>query len=146
MDLSYNTVVGDIGCFFNNHIQVKQFINTQTWEYQSHSNVYPTVILVPQLSRVNGSELLLNFNLFVCDILNSDRSNTRDVYSDTLDICRDFISYFHDNPELEWNINDDCTLQPWEEKLDDVIGCWILNFTVSLPFHRSICDIPLETE
>lgn len=143
--VTYNTVVSDIKSFFDRHLQVKQFLNITTWDEQTLENVYVTVILVPQASNVNGTQLNLNFNLFVADILNFDKSNQKDVYSDTLDICKDFIAYFSNNGCVDWEIDENPTLTPFNEKpFDDILSGWILNFTVQIPFYRNSCDIPLE--
>lgn len=145
--ITYNNIVSDIKNFFDHHLQVSQFLHLQTWDVEARENTYVTVILVPQMSTVNGSQLNLNFNLFVADILNSDETNQRDVYSDTLDICRDFLAYFQGNPCIEWEIGEDTTITPFNEKpFDDILSGWILNFTVQMPFDRNQCDIPLDAD
>lgn len=143
--VTYNTVVGDIKEFFGRHLQVKQFLNISTWDEQTLENVYVTVILVPQQSTINDSQLNLNFNLFIADILNFDGSNQKDVYSDTLEIARDFVAYFSDNGCVGWNIEPNPTITPFNERpFDDILSGWILNFTVQLPFNRDVCNIPFE--
>lgn len=143
--VTYNSIVRDIRDFFNNHRQVHQFLHITQWDEEAKENVYVTAMLVPQQSNINNTQIDLNFNLFVIDLLNSDRSNQRDVFDDTLGIIQDFISYFSDDPCTDWDITPTMTVQPVTEKfVDDIISGWVLNFTVTIPFSRSVCDIPLE--
>lgn len=145
MNTTYNQIVYDIKDFFSRHLQVNLFVDMQYSDFNSKSNLYPATILVPQLSTIANTQINLNFNLFFSDLLNSDRSNTREVYSDMLDIARDFLSYFQEYDNREWCIQNDATIQPFEEKFDDaIVAGWVLNFTVEIPFAKSICDIPLD--
>lgn len=147
MNTTYNTIISDIKNFFDHHLQVNLFVDMQYYDFNAGGqNLYPATILVPQLSNINASQINLNFNLFFSDLLNSDRSNTREVYSDMLDVARDFVSYFQTyDDDREWCIADDATVQPFEEQFDDaIVAGWVLNFTVEVGFSKNICDIPLN--
>lgn len=145
--ITYNTIVRDIRDFFNRHLQVHQFLHLTQWDEEAKENLYVTALLVPQQSNINNTQIDLNFNLFVVDLLNSDRSNQRDVFDDTLGIIQDFISYFSNNGCLDWDISNNATVQPVTEKfVDDVISGWVLNFYVTIPFSKSVCDLPLEQQ
>jgi len=143
--VTYKSVVRDIESFFNSHRMVAQFDNIQTWEFQSDSNNYMAVILIPTTSNVSGNELHLAFSLFFCDLLNSDRSNQVDVYNDTLMVCEDFLAHFSDNPSLEWDIMGDSSIEPFlPEKMDDVLAGWVLSFTAVVPIRKNNCEIPMS--
>lgn len=147
MNVTYNQIIADIKDFFNRHLQVNLFVDMQYYDFNANGqNLYPATILVPQLSNISNTQMNLNFNMFFADLLNSDRTNTREVYSDMLDVARDFLSYFQDYEDSrDWCIQNDSTIQPFEEKFDDaIVAGWVLNFTVELPFSKSICDIPME--
>lgn len=145
MALTYNTIVHSIESFFNRHLQVKQFLCLDNYDEEALENVYVTALLVPQMSQINGSQISLNFNLFVVDLLNSDGSNKKDVYSDTLEIIRDFIAYFRGNPCVDFEIAENTTVTPLNEKfVDDIVCGWVLNFNVDMVFSLNSCDIPLE--
>ena len=142
---TYNSIVRDIKDFFDRHLQVNQFLHLTQWDEEAKENVYTTALLVPQQSNINNTQIDLVFNLFIVDLLNSDRSNQRDVFDDTLSIVQDFVAYFSDNNCIDWNIENNATVQPITEKpFDDVLSGWMLTFTVNIPFSKSICDLPLE--
>ena len=140
--IHYTDIVKDIQAFFNNHIQVNQFLNISEADFNANKNVFPAVILVPQPSTFYRNQLNLSFNLVVCDILTESRDNTKDVYSDTLDIIRDFLAEFTDNPELDWGIDENETITPFEEKYDDILAGWVLNFNVLVPISLNQCEVP----
>lgn len=142
--ITYNNIVSEIRTFFERHLQVNQFVHLTEWDEEAKENLYTTALLVPQTSNVNGNSLELNFNLFIVDLLNSDRSNQKDIFADTLSIVQDFIAYFS-NSDFDWEIMDNSSLTPITEKpFDDVLSGWMLNFTVSIPFSKSICELPLK--
>lgn len=140
--IHYTDIVKDIKTFFDNHIAVNQFLNISEADFNANKNVFPAVILVPQPSTFYRNQLNLSFNLVVCDILTESRDNTKDVYSDTLDIIRDFLAEFTDNPELDWGIAENETVTPFEEKYDDILAGWVLNFNILVPISLNQCEVP----
>ena len=141
--ITYENIVSDIKSFFNSHLDVNTFVHIQEYDYQAKYNLYPAVILTPQPSNINGTEIVLRFNLFSFDILKQDKTNTLDVYNDTLNTIKDFVSYFSNRDE--WSIETDSQITPFEEKLDDFLGGWMLTFGVKIPFSKSVCDLPLSS-
>ena len=140
--IHYTDIIKDIKTFFDNHISVNQFLNISEADFNANKNVFPAVILVPQPSTFYRNQLNLSFNLVVCDILTESRDNTKDVYSDTLDIIRDFLAEFTDNPELDWGIDENETVTPFEEKYDDILAGWVLNFNILVPISLNQCEVP----
>lgn len=143
--ITYNNIVSAIKDFFDRHLQVKQFLCLDNYDEEALENVYVTALLVPQQSAINGSQMTLNFNLFIVDLLNSDGSNKKDVYSDTLEIIRDFVAYFTGSPCTDFTIGESTTVSPINEKfVDDIVCGWVLTFGVDIPFSLDSCNIPLE--
>mgnify|MGYP003413262451 FL=1 len=143
--ITYNNIVSAIKDFFDRHLQVKQFLCLDNYDEEALENVYVTALLVPQQSAINGSQMTLNFNLFVVDLLNSDGSNKKDVYSDTLEIIRDFVAYFTGSLCTDFTIGESTTVSPINEKfVDDIVCGWVLTFGVDIPFSLDSCNIPLE--
>ena len=143
--ITYNNIVSAIKDFFDRHLQVKQFLCLDNYDEEALENVYVTALLVPQQSAINGSQMTLNFNLFVVDLLNSDGSNKKDVYSDTLEIIRYFVAYFTGSLYTDCAIGESTTVSPINEKfVDDIVCGWVLTFGVDIPFSLDSCNIPLE--
>lgn len=144
METTYRDIIISFKSFLNNHKGVSQVIDAQTWNYQAIDNIYPTVIIVPGVSSGTSGSILLSFSIFFCDAIIADGINTRDVYSDMLEIAKDFISYFTGSPDLDWSITTDFTLTPFEERFDDIVGGWELDCSVEIPFKHSVCNIPID--
>lgn len=144
MNTTYRDIIFAFKDFLSQHKGVNQVVDAQTWNYQALENIYPTVIIVPSTSSGTNASVLLSFSIFFCDILIADGSNTRDVYSDMLEVVKDFISYFTGSPELDWTINSDFTLTPFEERFDDTVAGWELDCTVEIMFNHSVCNLPIE--
>ena len=145
---TYIDVLTEIRQFFHRHKMVNSFVDNQTYDFQAKDNIYSAVILVPTTSTVDGeagTHLILNFDLYFVDRLTESNGNAKDVYNDELGIALDFISYFSNRTD-KWNLMTDATLEPFEQKFDDLVGGWRLSCSVSLPFMKNVCDIPLEDE
>lgn len=145
-NFEYINVITEIRDFFNRHKMVNSYVDNQTYDFQAKENIYSAVILVPTTSTVNNTQLNLNFDLYFCDRMTEGNENAKDVYTDELNIALDFIAYFSDR-NGKWNLNSDSiTLEPFEQKFDDLVGGWRLSCEVVLPFYRNVCDIPLKEE
>jgi len=143
---TYRDIVYEFKDFCNRHRMINQVIDDQTWDVQSMENLYPAVIIVPTDTSGDSGSIQLGFRIFFCDILQASTDNSRDVYSDMLEVAKDFISYFTDPDEHAWFINSDFTLTPFEERFDDTVGGWELSCNVSIPFNHSVCNLPLGEE
>lgn len=140
---TYRDIIHSFKDFCHRHSMINEVVDDRTWNFQSMENLYPAVIIVPSTTTGDSGSVKVGFNIFFCDILQDSAFNTRDVYSDMLEVAKDFVSYFTE-PDNDWSIDSDFTLNPFEEKFDDRVGGWELDCTVSVPFSHSVCDIPLE--
>lgn len=145
-NIQYRDIILAFKEFLKNHRNVQTVIDVQVSNFQANEQFYPAVVIVPSTSSVNLGSLSLQFSIFFCDVILADGKNTRDVYSETLEIAKDFISNFTDNPDLDWSLANECSLTPFEERLDDETGGWQLDCTVEVPFGHNVCDMPLKDE
>jgi len=143
---TFNEIVTAFETFSDEHQQINTFYSGQTWNFQTQTNLYPAVIMLPESSSIEKGSINLSFNLFVADILNSDRTNLDEIYSDTLQILADFVSYFDDayeDSEIEFFLNsENISIHPFEEKFDDVVAGWMAKIEINMPYSGNICVIP----
>lgn len=143
---TFNEIIAAFKKFSTEHYQINTFYSGQTWNFQTQTNLYPAVIMLPEGSSIQKGSINLSFNLFVADILNSDRTNLDEIYSDTLQILSDFISYFDDAYEkdkIEFFLNNEnISIQPFEEKFDDVVAGWMAKIEINMPYSGNKCIIP----
>lgn len=144
-----NQIIKSFEDFSTSHLQVHTFFSGQTWNFQSITNKYTAVILLPLPSVVQRGMLTLNFNLFVIDQLNKDRSNKDEILSDTLQVLQDYISEFADNEDI-YNFTleegEEIPIEPLEEELDDVVAGWVATVKIKVPYSGNTCIIPVEEE
>jgi hypothetical protein len=142
---TYNSVVAAINDLCTRHQQINTFYSGQTWNFQPDTNTYPAMILVPLTSAVESGRVVLNFNMFLTDILNKDRSNLTEIHSDTLQIIGDIISELKDDEDTYGFTLDESSVSvdPFEESFDDVLAGWIANISISFKFNGSNCILPI---
>lgn len=140
-NITYRDVVEAFKDFLSQHPSVSTVIDEQQYDFQASENLYPAVVIVPNMSTGTSNTLLLNFSIFFCDVLIADKSNTRDVYTETLEIAKDFLAYFTNANKYNWSLQPDFTLTPFEEQLDDFLCGWQLDCTVEMPFSHDYCGL-----
>ena len=141
---NYTDILNEIRQFFDRHQLVNSFVDGQLYDFQAKENIYSAVVLVPTISTIQNSQLNLSFDLYFVDRIVEDGTNTKDVYNDELQIAQDFVTYFT-NRNGKWNLEtDNISIEPFEQKFDDILGGWRLSVSVLLPFYRNVCEIPLS--
>lgn len=144
INATYTDILNEIRDFFSRHQLVNSFVDGQMYDFQAKENIYSAVVLVPTNSTIQNTQLNLSFDLYFVDRITEDGSNTRNVYNDELTIAQDFISYFS-NRSNRWNLSpDNITIEPFEQKFDDILAGWRLSVSVLLPFFKNVCEIPLN--
>lgn len=143
---TYNQIIKAFEDFCTNHKQINTFYSGKTWNFQTETNIYPALVMLAQPSLINRGQINLNFNVFIADILNKDRSNLDEIYSDTLLIITDLISYFADAYETYGFYLDDTAvnIEPFEESFDDVLAGWISTLTIQIRYDGSTCNLPIS--
>jgi len=82
----------------------------------------------------------ITWKVIVSDKIEDDLSNQVDVMSDTLEIIKDFFSkaYLSDY-DAEFN----CTVEPWLEKTETILGGWTLTISIQQKFDYNRCVLPI---
>ena len=143
-NITYTDVLEEIRDFFDRHQLVNSYVDGQLYDFQAKENIYSAVVLVPTTSNIMNTQLNLSFDLYFVDRIVEDGTNTKDVYNDELQIALDFISYFS-NRNAKWNLQpDSISLEPFEQKFDDIVAGWRLSVSVLIPFRKNVCEIPLS--
>lgn len=140
-NIRYKDIINAFETFLLQHPSVSTVIDEQQYDFQASENLYPAVVIIPTLSTGTSATIVLNFSIFFCDVLIADKSNTRDVYTETLEIAKDFIAYFTNANKYDWSLQPDFTLTPFEEQLDDFLGGFELDCAVEMPFSHDYCGL-----
>lgn len=142
---TYNNIIKAFSDFADNHQQLNTFFSGGTWDFQTMENIYPAMVMLPQSSTIVKGAANIVFNVFICDILKSDKSNMDEIYSDTLQISQDMISFFKDNDDYDFYLDEtSVNIEPTDDILDDIVCGWVSTITIQLPYSGSTCGLPIS--
>ena len=144
---TYNQVIDTFRDLSTRHKQINTFFSGEEYDFQSASNIYPALLLSPDVSSVSQGSIMLKFNMYVIDILNRDRLNNDDIKSDTLQIGLDIISVLYDNSTVYgFTIEDETSITPLNEEMDDIISGWVFSINVQIQYAMSDCYLPINNQ
>lgn len=109
---------------------------------------YPLMYVVPATATSDGRQTIYTFNILVMDILNVKNFDVEtDIWSDTLDICKDIAAALKYNLEEcyeNWDVNFPVTFTPFSERFDDYLSGWNLEIKLVIPDALDLCDAPFN--
>lgn len=142
---TYNNIITSFREVCNRHKQINTFFSGEEWDFQSAQNIYPAVLLSPDISTIEYGRVMLKFNMFVVDLLTRDGLNNDEIKSDTLQIGQDIIAEFYDNfSDYGFTIEEQISLTPLNEEMDDIVSGWVFNITIQLPYAMNDCFLPIN--
>lgn len=145
---TYNQIIKAFEYFASQHKQLNTFHCGKLFEFETKSNLYPAMIVLPQPSIVTERSIRLTFNVFIMDLLNRDLSNEDEIHSDSLSVILDFFKYLETGSDLFTITNDNKSTEFFTETGPDILAGCQGSFTIEYPFVGH-CDIPftvIETE
>jgi len=143
--ITYNNIINSFKTFFKSHPQISTFYSGQEWNFQTMNNIYPAVIISPDITNIENGRFLYSFNIIIIDILSNDLDNQDEIFSDLAQICADIITEFEDNREkYGFSLERPSNITPITEKLDDNVCGWILKINIQVPFFANDCNLPIK--
>ena len=136
---------------------------------------FPLLHINPTSVSTGDSQLTYSFQIFIMDMVteksnwteNNDQadfpklvktlSNEQDVFNETLQICTDFIGMLrHSSRQSLEGVNDineplyftqdQFTIEPFQERFDNLCCGWVFNIGVLVQNDFQTCDIPVSTK
>ncbi len=133
----------------------------------------PLLHINPLNVTTGDSELIYNFQLFICDLVSenmalqtreqydlskliNNNNNQQEVWNQTLDIATDIIGMVrHSSRQSLEGVNDinlplyftedQFTLEPFQERFDNLLCGWTFNIGIKVMNDFQTCDIPVST-
>ena len=140
---TYNNVIDTIKCVGNAHLQIQKVTSGDIFDIDLDKNTkFPLMHINPTTTEVGKNELTMNFQIFICDLVEPDESNEQEVLSDTQQIAVDIISIFQHSEtlyssgnlsqgqEARYWTNDSFTLEPFTERFDNSLTGWVFTLPV----------------
>lgn len=153
--LTLETLITQIKAKCENHAQINTFYYGNPWDFGAdlldssgnESILYPFVGMdVPEVS-LNGNIQSIKCKMFFSDLAHKDQRNITHVTSDMLSIAHDIMSkiYRDLSDNYDATISPDYTLVKFEDRFDDEVTGWEVDFTIQQFYDRSTCQIPVRT-
>jgi|TARA_R110000751_G_scaffold2471_4_gene13425 hypothetical protein len=170
---TYNNVVDTLCRLGEYHEQISTVsvgdlfdINLEKMEKMPLLHINPTSV------TTGDSELVYNFQLFICDLVSekSDwqthqakqltklinaKNNEQQVWNQTLEICTDFIGMLrHSSRQSQEGVNDinfplyftqdQFTIEPFQERFDNLLCGWTFTIGIKVMNDFDTCIIPVS--
>ena len=131
----------------------------------------PLLHINPTSVTTGDSELVYNFQLFICDLVSEKdnwqtyqaqgltklldpKNNEQQVWNQTLEICTDFIGMLrHSSRQSQAGVNDineplyftqdQFTIEPFQERFDNLLCGWTFTIGVRVMNDFDTCEIPV---
>ena len=172
---SYNNVVNTLLRLGEYHEQINTTSVGDIFDISLEKDVkYPLLHINPTNVGTGDSELVLNFQVFIMDMVtekadwtknNADAnfpklvktlSNEQDVLNETLQIATDFIGMLRHSEQQSLEGTNDInqpiyftegqyTLEPFSERFDNVACGWVFSIGVKVMNDFSTCNIPVTS-
>tara|TARA_R100000805_G_C3590859_1_gene92839 strand:+ start:129 stop:677 length:549 start_codon:yes stop_codon:yes gene_type:complete len=171
---TYNNVVNFMARLGEYHDQISTVSVGDIYDVAIDKNLKMPLLHINPVNVTTGdSELIYNFQLFIMDLVDTDmgtevkpiadltklinrNNNQQEVWNNTLNIATDFISMLrHSSRQSLAGVNDinfpiyftedQFTIDPFQERFDDLASGWVFNIGVKVMNDFDTCEIPVST-
>ena len=172
---TYNNVINTLCRLAEYHEQISTVsvgdifdINLEKMEKLPLLHINPTNV------TTGDSELVYNFQLFICDLVSEKddwqvkqnelltklidaKNNEQQVWNQTLEICTDFIGMLRHSSRQSLEGVDDInfplyftqdqfTIEPFQERFDNLLCGWTFTIGIKVMNDFSTCQIPVNAK
>ena len=172
---TYNNVIDTLCRLGQYHNQISTVsvgdifdINLEKMEKMPLLHINPTSV------QTGDSELIYNFQLFICDLVSEKddwqtyqaeqltklldpKNNEQQVWNQTLEICTDFIGMLrHSTRQSQEGVDDinfplyftqdQFSIEPFQERFDNLLCGWTFTIGIKVMNDFDTCEIPVTDE
>tara|TARA_R100000781_G_scaffold113642_2_gene82589 strand:+ start:1467 stop:2015 length:549 start_codon:yes stop_codon:yes gene_type:complete len=172
---TYNNVVNFLARLGQYHEQISTVSVGDIYDVAIDKNLKMPLLHINPINVTTGdSELVYNFQIFIMDLVSNDmalqtreqydlsklinnNNNQQEVWNQTLDIATDFIGMLrHSSRQSLEGVNDinfplyftqdQFTLDPFQERFDDLASGWVFQIGVKVMNDFDTCNIPVTNQ
>ncbi len=141
---TYNNVIEMLKCMGRNHRLINTTTDGDIYEIDLEKNtIFPLLHINPVSVQTGKGQLLYNFQLFVCDLVEPHLSNEQDVMNDTLATMLDIIAFLkhRENLNEKFHVEQDAsfTCEPFRERFDNAVFGWVMDLQIKTQWNYSDC-------
>lgn len=106
---------------------------------------YPMMWVIPKGVVTSQGQIEYSFTMLLMDLVHKGEGNKIEVWSDIVQIGQDIIAEFT-NPDWAWTfVLPESNMQPFEERGDDEVAGYSMDFKIKDKYFRDRCAIPEGT-
>tara|TARA_R110002012_G_scaffold99600_1_gene237659 strand:+ start:542 stop:1084 length:543 start_codon:yes stop_codon:yes gene_type:complete len=168
---TYNNVINTLTRLAEYHDQISTVSVGDIFDINLEKmELFPLLHINPVNVTTGDSELIYNFQLFICDMVSEKddwetkqqaqnlklvdtKNNEQEVFNQTLEICTDFIGMLRHSSRQSVgtaNINapiyftqDQFTIEPFQERFDNLCCGWVFTIGIKVMNDFDTCTIPV---
>lgn len=169
---TYNNVIDTLCRLGEYHEQISTVSVGDIYDIDLEKQTkFPLLHLNPTSVTTGDSELVYNFQIFICDLVSEKdnwktfqakqltklldpKNNEQQVWNQTLEICTDFIGMLrHSSRQSQAGVNDindplyftqdQFTIEPFQERFDNLLCGWTFTIGVRVMNDFDTCEIPV---
>jgi hypothetical protein len=153
--INYKQLMDDFASIAYHHEQIRSFgfgdLAQCTNDIETKQEpLYTRMYIVPQDVFLNQNHIHYNLSIIIMDRVNTDLSNLKDVFSDTLETTKDIWtvllqSYTQQYGDFSWDIIPDQNpnVASFLERFETIVAGWTLNVSVQVRFDYDKCTPPV---
>jgi len=171
---TYNNVINTLCRLGEYHHQISTVSVGDIFDIDMNQTKMPLLHINPTNVTTGDSELIYNFQLFICDLVSEKdnwqvqqnkeltklvdtKSNEQQVWNQTLEICTDFIGMLRHSSRQSLEGVDDInfplyftqdqfTIEPFQERFDNLLCGWTFTIGIKVMNDFSTCQIPVNAK
>lgn len=153
---NYKQILADLSSIAYHHPQINSFGFGDLAQITMDINTkkeprYARMYVLPQDVTLNQNVLTYQFDIIICDQVNADLSNQRDVMSDTLETAKDIWTILYQsytqqygNFSVYYEPDFGSICNPFLERFETILAGWTLSITINQPFDYNDCVLPFS--
>jgi predicted ATP-dependent protease len=172
---TYNNVINTLTRLAEMHDQISTISVGDIYDINLEKmELFPLVHINPINVTTGDSELVYNFQIFICDMVSEKddwetkqqedntklidtKNNEQEVFNQTLEIATDFIGMLrHSTRQSLRGVNDinaplyftqdQFTIEPFQERFDNLCCGWVFQIGVKVMNDFDTCTIPVTNQ
>lgn len=143
--MTLNNLINLLKKYAQSHLQINGFGAGDLSDLGESIDVKLPIMWVSYpTGRYSQNQMFYNLTIFFSDQIFDDKKNELEVQSDMLSIALDTFAYLKDNPELDFQIDPDATIDFFTERFGELCAGCAMSFTIRDPKPLDRCVIPLD--
>mgnify|MGYP003679368752 CR=1 FL=1 len=141
---TYNNVLKLLRDIGNSHMMINTVSVGDIYELDLEKQTEFPLLHINALNvTMNESDLTMNFQLFICDMVTMNMESEEDVLSDTLQIITDILSLLRNETYEGFYTEGTYTIEPFVERFDNSLSGWTVNIPIIVDNDFQSCDLPI---